>query len=497
MDAVRLARWLVLFVCLAMVATTGWLIVGAHRDEIARATLANTNLARAVAEQVESSVSEADNIVAGIGFELERSDITPLTLQRLQPVLVNHIAAVPQLGGLFVYDATGRWIASSDPVWDATFTDADSAYFAHHRMNASARPLVGMPIRSRSSGQWVMPVSRRLTDADGNFAGVVLGTLSIQHLRSLLDRFDVGSDGAIALSLGDRLLVRKPSRSGDVDKPMGNQMRELLTRQRAGHIDARSPIDGVRRLISFEHTRNFPIVVTVATSRQEVLGQWRRAAYAQGAGVIFLCLLLAVAVQVVQRAIRQRARAERGVREMQSALADANKELARQAQHDALTGLPNRRYFDARLARAFRRAQRERQPVAIVMVDVDEFKKYNDHYGHVGGDDCLRRVASALRSAVARPDDMLARYGGEELVFLLPGTDAAGAAKVAEVARQAVLAARIAHAGAAAGLVSVSLGVASWVPAAPDTSEALLKAADQALYDAKHGGRNRVVVAHA
>jgi diguanylate cyclase (GGDEF)-like protein len=128
------------------------------------------------------------------------------------------------------------------------------------------------------------------------------------------------------------------------------------------------------------------------------------------------------------------------------------------------------------------------------MVDVDTFKKYNDHYGHVEGDECLRRVAAALRASVQRPEDFVARYGGEEMVLLLPHTDVLGATMVAEAARMAVAAMDIPHAAVVAGKVTISLGVAAAVPGPQDTEQQLLKAADAALYEAKRQGRNQVAV---
>ncbi|WP_409054481.1 diguanylate cyclase [Variovorax sp. GrIS 2.14] len=196
----------------------------------------------------------------------------------------------------------------------------------------------------------------------------------------------------------------------------------------------------------------------------------------------------------VIRTMRLQVHAEAGLRETRDALTNANERLAHLAQYDGLTGLPNRRYFDARLIRAFRDAQREQQPLAIVMIDVDQFKQYNDLYGHVEGDHCLKLVSAGLRLAAKRPEDFVARYGGEEMAMLLPKTDAAGAELVAEAARLAVVNQRIPHAASTLGVVSISLGVAVWTPGAQGTPDEMLRAADAALYQAKDQGRNKVQV---
>lgn len=163
------------------------------------------------------------------------------------------------------------------------------------------------------------------------------------------------------------------------------------------------------------------------------------------------------------------------------------------AEFDALTGLANRRRFDRVLAQEWRRAQRERQPLALVMVDVDHFKRFNDRYGHPAGDVCLRRVAALVGAAARRPADLAARLGGEEFALLLPGTGLAGAAYLARDLRAGVLALGIPHADGAEGVVTISAGVAARRPVASDfDTSALVQAADRALYRAKARGRNGV-----
>lgn len=171
--------------------------------------------------------------------------------------------------------------------------------------------------------------------------------------------------------------------------------------------------------------------------------------------------------------------------------------LERIAWIDGLTDIPNRRYFDDQLDKERRRAQREGHPLAVIMMDVDHFKAFNDHYGHGAGDTCLQQVAQVLRGATGRAADLVARYGGEEFVALLPGTDAAGAAEVAERLRAGVEGLAIPHAhSSTASVVTLSLGVAEL---APDAGEAgasqLLLRGDEALYKAKKAGRNRIAVA--
>ncbi len=161
---------------------------------------------------------------------------------------------------------------------------------------------------------------------------------------------------------------------------------------------------------------------------------------------------------------------------------------------DGLTQIPNRRLFDETLQREWNRALREPAPLSLILADIDHFKHYNDRYGHVAGDECLKQVAAAIRDSLHRGGDFVARYGGEEFAVILPATDTSHATDVAEKIRAAVTALGIAHAdNTASTAVSISLGVASIVPDHPGDGVSLLQMADRALYLAKDGGRNCVV----
>ena len=161
---------------------------------------------------------------------------------------------------------------------------------------------------------------------------------------------------------------------------------------------------------------------------------------------------------------------------------------------DGLTGIPNRRHLEGFLDLLWSQALRLSGPIAVILMDLDHFKAFNDHYGHLAGDDCLRQVAHALKAMLHRPGDMLARFGGEEFVALLPNTPPAGAQALAERMRQGVEELALEHAPESAlAMVTISLGAASLAPARGQQSAALVKAADEALYQAKALGRNRSV----
>lgn len=189
----------------------------------------------------------------------------------------------------------------------------------------------------------------------------------------------------------------------------------------------------------------------------------------------------------------QRDEAYRALRESQRELEQKNFELLRMSNMDGLTEVANRRRFDELLQEAWAHSRRTRSPLALMMLDIDCFKPFNDHYGHLAGDDCLKQVARTLQQELPRLTDFLARYGGEEFVVVLSATDLAGAQRVAERLRLAVEALAIPHAcSEAAKVVTISIGVAAAHASASSQAQVLVAEADKMLYQAKHRGRNQV-----
>jgi two-component system, cell cycle response regulator len=179
-------------------------------------------------------------------------------------------------------------------------------------------------------------------------------------------------------------------------------------------------------------------------------------------------------------------------KQAEDALRQANQELYRLATLDGLTQISNRRRFDAYLKAEWRRSRREQTPLTLLLCDIDYFKRYNDHYGHQAGDECLKQIAQALQQSISRPADLVARYGGEEFAVILPNTPVKGAGHVAKRIRRTVTKLQILHEQSGVGdWITLSIGIATWIPEQHSSPEALIAAADQALYAAKAAGRNR------
>jgi len=173
-------------------------------------------------------------------------------------------------------------------------------------------------------------------------------------------------------------------------------------------------------------------------------------------------------------------------------LEEMNHELEKLSVTDSLTGLANRRSFNEFLQREWLRERRSQNPFSVIMIDIDHFKRYNDHYGHLEGDTCLQKVALALQGGISRSSDLLARYGGEEFVAILPHTGLPGAEEIAANLHTCIAALDIPHAASlTASHLTVSIGIASLIPTPEVTPEQIVSMADAALYRAKQAGRNQ------
>jgi len=493
--AVRYAILFVVALCLLLLTIQSSDAWRARSDRLKEVGVGTTNMSHALAAQGESAVRVVDTVLAGVVERVESDGVAGPGAARLQQHLKNMVSQVEELHGLFVFDADGRWMMTS---LDRTplHNNADREYFKYHATHAERRVHIGKPVRSRSTGAWVLPVSRRLDHADGSFAGVALGTIRIEYFSKLYQSFNVGREGVILLSLDDGTLVYRHPHSEQLigtDISNGPVYRMYRTKGPAGTAMLRSNIDGIERLYSYRHLETYPLIIATAQSRDEILREWWHSTLTQAAiTVVAIVLLLGFGARLV-RQIMIRDHLQHELVQARETLQEHNRELAVLAEHDGLTGIANRRRFDDMLQQETARALRAGAPLSLVIFDVDYFKRFNDTYGHVEGDACLRRVAAALADCLVRPADLAARYGGEEFVALLPDTDAAGARMVAERIRAAVMALAIPHAGNGPGIVTISAGVHTLARgSATDTAAALVERADVLLYQAKQSGRNQV-----
>ncbi|HZK84690.1 MAG TPA: diguanylate cyclase [Desulfosporosinus sp.] len=260
-------------------------------------------------------------------------------------------------------------------------------------------------------------------------------------------------------------------------------------------------VDGIvacRNVKKREWLADVPVIMVTAATDKENL----QLAFSAGAmdfikkplDSVELLARVRSALRLKHETARRKAR-EAELIEVTCQLQAANERLQNLSFLDGLTGIANRRHFDQELLQESRRAKREKRSLSLIMLDIDYFKAFNDTYGHLKGDDCLKKIAATLKKVLKRPGDFAARYGGEEFAVVLPNTDDVGAAIIAEEFRASIVREGILHINSLCSVyVTVSLGVVTRSAEQDQTPDDLILAADRALYRSKHEGRNRVSV---
>ena len=480
--------------CMVLVACAAWFVWSSRQAQIHQTEVATSNVARMVGAQVETAMKTTTMALANMVERVEHDGAGEYAMTRLQAHLVELTRTTPELHGLFVYDAEGRWLATS-LTEQIQGDNSDRAYFQYHRTHADKGIYIGHPVRSRSTGVWVLPVSRRIDHPDGSFGGVALVTLKVNFFERIYDELNVGRTGTVLLALDDGTVIyRRPFDAKLIGTNLsGGAVFQAIRRQSAGSAFLVARVDNIERLYSFRRVDDFAFVIAVGQTKDELLGNWRRSSILIGLAVLLIGAVFALFARKLIRQFIIRDRLDAKLRAFSHDLQRDNLGLQQLAHTDKLTGLANRRRFDEILEHELRRAQRAGASLALILIDVDFFKKFNDRYGHPAGDACLQAVAGVLAGQVNRNRDLPARYGGEEFAVVLPDTDAAGAMAVAERLRHEIEALRLPHHESPFDVVTASLGVSAIAPGAGDSPDplGLVARADRHLYQAKHAGRNR------
>ncbi|QGZ43341.1 diguanylate cyclase (GGDEF)-like protein [Pseudoduganella flava] len=481
-----------------VVGFSSWFVAHGRQTEIGQAEVASSNVARMVGVQVEAAMQLAGMALADIAERVAQDGDDAAAQARLTAHLGELAGTFPDLHGLFVYRADGAWFATSLGR-HMKGNNADREYFQYHQAHRGTAVHFGKPVKSRSTGLWVMPLSRGIYSGDGRFLGVAVVTLRINFFERIYDELNIGDQGTVLLMLSDGTVVyRRPfdEKLIGTDLSRGNIYNELRTRS-VGSAFLVAKVDGLVRLYSFRRLEQVPILVAVGRTKDDILGNWRRSSTLIGAAALLICAIFAAFAAKLIRQLLIREELDRQLRVRAGELEQHNIGLHALAHTDQLTQLANRRRFDELLAQELRRAERGGTTVSLLLMDLDFFKQFNDQYGHVAGDDCLRRTASVLAAEIVRSGDLAARYGGEEFAVIMPNTGPAGAIAVAERIRLSLAALRIPHQHSATGVVTASFGVATAGPARTGAYAPadLIEQADRQLYAAKNNGRNKVSAA--
>lgn len=412
------------------------------------------------------------------GFARQSTEDLPPDLR--QRVLFDESTSATGLGSIVILDKSGTAVADSRFETPRAFNGANMDYFKVHLDGKFERELfISHPFKSLlQQNMWTIGLSRRIDDAKGNFNGIVLGTLKLSYFTHLFGAVDLPGDSTIEIVHDDGTILMSSPYANIGKSLRPSLVFQQMSQNRAGEVKGSGSEDGIERFYAFKRIGRLPMTLSVGIPTSHFLSRWRWRVSVIALGFFFLSGLIIILAVTLGRELQRRTLAEASLSEL--------------ASTDALTGLANRRNFDDTLDMEWRRALRDQTPVSLLMVDCDYFKKFNDTYGHIMGDQVLRAIAGALRNSVQRPADLVARYGGEEFSILLPGTDVDGALRVGHAIRAAVARLDWQHAASPLGRLSVSVGAAACVPEETVSAVSLIKAADLALYHAKASGRDQV-----
>ncbi len=444
-------------------------------------------LSVAVAANTESTFRTAASVLRSIEIEIQNTGgVQHIDEKKLYDIFQRHLTVFPTvdsfpLHALWAVNADGAVIANSVEYPGKAVMADDREYFLYHKENKKGDAYISPLSISRVSGEAVIFQTIRLEDKAGKFAGTLGISLRVKYFNQLYQRLNLIPDSSITLVRNDgKLLFRYPFEEGysKIDVGKSKAFQQMWEQGHGNRLASRSPYDTRARIMGFSLGDQFPLMAVVTEPEDLVLTQWQHNAVIFGMFGLTAYLIIALLFIYSLRQLRQ---------------LESVTELS---THDALTGLPNRRYFDQQLPIEWQRTIRARQAFSILFIDIDHFKRYNDYYGHDHGDRCLQLVGERLEGELKRAGDVIVRYGGEEFVCLLPNTDTAGSAKLAQNLIDAITRTAIPHADSpVAPIISVSIGVASTNPQSGDNVIELMRRADEMLYSAKEQGRNRIAQA--
>jgi diguanylate cyclase (GGDEF)-like protein len=472
------AKLLILFALVTVIgfsAICASVILEMRRGEELLARQSLENLASSIDADIGRNVEVYDLSLRDVANDMILPEINEVSKTIRQLILFDHAATAKHFGAIQVFDADGRLTIDASTLDPLPEDRSDEAYFKIHRDKPDVGLFISRPMLHH--GSYAIVLSRRITGEDGKFLGVVAGSIRFSYFHDLFGRLQLAPDDIITVFRQDgTVIMRTPFDLDMIGKNLGElpTVKRVMSERSGSYSGISYSTHRPRLYVWRDSTR--PLVVLVGKLWSDVFGLWRVEATRIGAMMSALILFVLGVTLVLAREIGRRAAAEDKLEEL--------------ATTDALTGLRNRRKFDSLIDAEWRRAARQKRPIALLMIDADNFKIYNDTFGHQAGDDVLVGIAICISDSVRRAGDCAARYGGEEFAVLLPGLSPAEAFEVAETIRL-----KVEQWFGEPSITTVSIGVGSLVPDATTEWNWLLKAADQALYAAKANGRNRCELA--
>ena len=479
MRAKRSAKMLVATAILAIAgfsAICANVLLEMRRGDEALARQTSANLASTIDADIGRNLELYDLSLRAVADGMQTPEINQMSKAVRQLILFDRAATAKHFGAIEVFNANGDLTVDSASLDIRSKNVADQDYFKAHRDNPETGLIIGKP--TLHQGAYAIVLSRRISSSDGSFTGVAVGSIRFSYFHNLFDRLTLGPDDSMTVIRRDGVVIMRNPFDLDVigkDFSQGRVVGRVLSEEKGSFIGS-GAVDATERLYVWQDNKQ-PLITVVGRSLKNIYGRWEHEATKIVALLAALAMLIATVTMFWAREMSRRAAAE--------------EKLAMLAVTDGLTGLKNRRYFDDAIEREWQRSLRQRTPLALLMIDADNFKAYNDLFGHQAGDQVLVAIASSISDSVRRAADCGARYGGEEFAMLLPGMTAADAENFAERIRI-----QVEGLPSKGATITVSIGVASVIPVGVLSVADFIGAADAALYEAKAMGRNRTRLAN-
>jgi diguanylate cyclase (GGDEF)-like protein len=442
-------------------------------EELARQTL--ENLASSIDAEISRNIELYDLSLRNVASNMVSPEIKDVSKPIRHLILFDHAATAKHFGAIQVFDTEGRLTIDASTLDPVAENRSDEKYFQVHRDHPGDGLFISRPMLYH--GAYAIVLSRRIADADGHFLGVVAGSIRFSYFHDLFGRLHLGPEDSISVFSRDgTVIMRRPFDLDIIGKNLSHAPIVLrMMSEPSGSHSMVSLLDGVERLFIWRDSTK-PLIVVVGKPWANILSLWRTEATRIGAVMAALILFVLGVTLFLAREIGRRAQAEEKLEEL--------------ATTDALTGLRNRRKFDSSMEVEWRRAARQKTQLALLLIDADHFKAFNDTHGHQAGDEVLIGLAICISDSVRRAGDCAARYGGEEFAVLLPGLSPAEAFAMAEAIRL-----KVQQWSGDPPVTTVSIGIASLIPPAGMEWSEFVNVADKALYAAKANGRNCSVLA--
>jgi diguanylate cyclase (GGDEF)-like protein len=516
---------------LVLLATNGAVILHLRKSELLDQESQLKNLSLILAEQANRTFQSVDLVVTSVAEGVAAEGVTDgasfdrvMAGRDVHLLLQEKMSGLPQIDAVTVISRDGKLINFSRfwPAPEAIVTDRD--YFRALKGDMGLNSYVSEPVQNRVTGSWVIFLAHRVSGANGEFLGIILGAIEMRYFEDFYKAISLGEGSSITLQqMSGQLLVRFPP-TDTIGKVFSNSER-LLHGGISGTLIERSPIDGQIRLKAAHRLANYPVFALATKTEESALANWWGIARLMSLGAFGCIIAIAVAAFAFGRQWKQQATLADSLAELRrhedraAAMTTAvdlarvtAREMTHSAEHDFLTGLPNRLLLNDRIGQAIAAARRNKKTVAVLFLDLDGFKHINDSLGHGIGDKLLQSIAKRLVDCV-RASDTVSRQGGDEFVVLLAEVEQAEDAAIATKriveavtgphaidahelhVRAAIAAGRMLKAVAGSHSidnrdlhVTASIGVSVY-PADGQDAETLIRNADTAMYQAKEHGR--------